>query len=84
MPRDKKHPKSEVQEALNDAAEGLLRSFTDMPDEGLRDAVNLMVNLTVEALSIGGEPDVLEVIASNYERDEDGRGPLEWIADALA
>lgn len=66
----------EISAALNRAADDVLTAI-NAPDEGTRDAVNLVVNA---ALTYLDAPDATldAVIEENYELDEDDVGPIEW------
>lgn len=68
--------RDEVSQALNRAADDVLGAI-NAPDEGVRDAVNLVVNAAMTYLDT---PDATldEAIEENYEPDESGDGPIEW------
>jgi hypothetical protein len=61
---------------MNRAADDVLEAI-NAPDEGTRDAVNLVVNAAMTYL---GTPDATlqDAIDSNYQFDEDDGGPIEW------
>jgi hypothetical protein len=70
------HTRDEVLAAMNRAADDVLSAIA-APDEGTRDAVNLVVNAATTYLE---NPDATldEAIEENYTLDEDGDGPIEW------
>jgi hypothetical protein len=70
------HTAEEVSAAANRAADDVLEAI-DAPDEGVRDAINLVVNATLTYLK---SPDATleEAIAANYKLDEGDEGPIEW------
>jgi hypothetical protein len=70
------HTAEEVSAAANRAADDVLEAI-DAPDEGVRDAINLVVNATLTYLK---SPDATleEAIAANYKLEEDDEGPIEW------
>jgi hypothetical protein len=59
--------REQVADALNQAADDILDAV-DAGDEGLRDALNLMVNATVAYL-VGEERTLRDVVDSSYEAD---------------
>lgn len=69
--------RDQVSAAMNRAADDVLEAI-QAPDEGTRDAVNLVVNA---ALTYLDAPDATlqDAIEENYELDpEDEDGPVEW------
>jgi hypothetical protein len=68
----------QVLDALNEAADDILDAL-DAGDEGLRDAVNLMVNATIAYLR-GEATDLHEVAEGSYGEDLDTI--LGWIGEA--
>ncbi|HVQ18708.1 MAG TPA: hypothetical protein VMT27_06690 [Actinomycetes bacterium] len=69
------HTDTEVSAALNKAADDILEAV-DAGDEGLPDALNLLVNATAAYLS-GKADDLTQVAALNY--DADLSSILSWI-----
>ena len=69
----------QVDTALNKACDDILEA-TDAGDEGLRDALNLMVNATSAYLS-GKADDLTQVAALDYEADLESI--LGWIAQGI-
>ncbi len=69
---------AQVLDALNEAADDILDAV-DAGDEGLRDAVNLMVNATLAYLR-GEATDLHEVAEGSYGEDLDTI--LGWIGQA--
>ncbi len=68
----------QVTDALNEAADDILDAV-DAGDDGLRDAINLMVNATIAYLT-GQANDLREVVAHNYGDSYDE--VLGWIEPA--
>ena len=69
----------QIAAALNKAADDILEAV-DADDEGLRDALNLVVNATMDYLT--GDADTLEKVAEiNY--DADLFEILGWIAQGV-
>lgn len=66
----------DVSNALNSACDDVL-SAIDADDEGVRDALNLLVNVTLEYLT-GRSDNVRQAITNTY--DEDPSEVLDWIA----
>lgn len=66
---------AQLGDALNQAADDILDAV-EAGDEGLRDALNLMVNAVMEYLT-GRASSLAEVVDSNYEADY--RTVLSWI-----
>jgi len=73
------HTDTEVAAALNKACDDILDA-TGAEDEGLRDALNLMVNATADYLS-GKAQDLHQVAELNYEADLGTI--LGWIAQGV-
>jgi hypothetical protein len=69
----------QVTDAVNRAADDILDAV-DAGDEGLRDAVNLMVNATVAYLT-GQAQNLTEVVRQGY--DADYQTVLTWIEVAV-
>jgi hypothetical protein len=67
-----------VSRALNSACDEIIAAG-DLPDEGMRDALNLLVNAGMHYLDHPGDS-LSDVIAANYD-DSEGT-PLEWITRA--
>jgi hypothetical protein len=68
---------AEVVAALNKAADDILEA-TDAGDEGLRDAINLMVNAAVSYLR-GDAANLTEAVDNNYD-EATLADVLNWIA----
>jgi hypothetical protein len=79
MPK-KTHTVDEVGKALNRAADGILEAV-EAGDEGLRDAVNLLVNAASYYLE-HPRASLDEAIAVCYTVEAGEDGPLEWAACA--
>ena len=73
------YTEDEVSAALNKAADDILEA-TEAEDEGLRDALNLMVN-AVSAYLSGKSTDLEQVAALNYEADLDSI--VGWIRQGI-
>lgn len=72
------YTRDEINAALSQAADDVLTAI-DAPDEGVRDAINLVVNAALHYLEHPLDLGLLDcVIAANYELDEHGYGPIEW------
>jgi hypothetical protein len=70
----------QIEQTLNRAADDVLEAI-DAPDEGVRDAINLVVNVAMHYLAHPEPSDAHSVqaaIDANYELDESGDGPIEW------
>jgi len=73
------YTEDQVSAALNKAADDILDA-TEAEDEGLRDALNLMVNAVGAYLS-GKSTDLEQVAALNYEADLDSI--VGWIRQGI-
>lgn len=74
----KTYSADEVKAAANRAADDVQVAL-DMPDEGSRDVVNLVVNATVHYLD-NPEASLVEAIEANYGAD--AGDVLEWCGSA--
>jgi hypothetical protein len=73
------HADADVLRAFNRAADDILEAIS-APDEGVRDALNLLVNAGMHYLD-NPDSDLNDAIVASYVIDDDGRGPLDWIKD---
>ena len=72
---EQQYTQEQVSAALNKAADDIIEA-TEAEDEGLRDALNLMVNAVGSYLWDGAE-DLEQVAAKNYDADLDSI--VGWI-----
>jgi hypothetical protein len=72
---EQQYTQEQVSAALNKAADDIIEA-TEAEDEGLRDALNLMVNAVGSYLWDGAE-DLGEVAVKNYDADLDSI--VGWI-----
>jgi hypothetical protein len=76
---DQTYTQDQVSAALNKAADDIIEA-TEAEDEGLRDALNLLVNAVGSYLWDGAE-DLEQVAAKNYDADLDSI--VGWIAQGI-
>lgn len=69
----------EVERAFNRAADDIL-SAVGAPDQGVRDALNLLVNAGIHYLSYPAD-DLDDAILAAYSLESGEEGPLDWIKD---
>lgn len=67
----------QVSVAANKAADDVLVA-TQAPDEGMRDAVNLVVNATMHYLDFPEGTLTEAIVAANYAGVEDPADVIEW------
>jgi hypothetical protein len=74
------YTEAQIGQTLNSAADDVLEAI-DAPDEGVRDAINLVVNVAMHYLEHPEPSDahsVQSAIDASYELDNSGDGPIEW------
>lgn len=71
------HDDEEVSVAFNAACDDIL-SAIEAPDEGVRDALNLLVNAGMYYLDPTNSNDLDEVVEAHYQVGEGEDGPIEW------
>jgi hypothetical protein len=76
---EQQYTQDQVSAALNKAADDIIEA-TEAEDEGLRDALNLMVNAVGSYLWDGSE-DLAEVAVKNYDADLDAI--VGWIQQGI-
>jgi hypothetical protein len=76
---EQQYTQEQVSAALNKAADDIIEA-TEAEDEGLRDALNLMVNAAGSYLWDGAE-DLGEVAVKNYDADLDSI--VGWIQQGI-
>jgi hypothetical protein len=76
---EQQYTQEQVSAALNKAADDIIEA-TEAEDEGLRDALNLMVNAVGSYLWDGAE-DLGEVAVKNYDADLDSI--VGWIQQGI-
>jgi hypothetical protein len=74
------YSREQVSAAINRACDDI-NAAAELPDEGVIDALNLLVNAAMTYLE-APDANLDDVIAGNYQLDEGGDGPLEWIGRA--
>lgn len=70
------YSREQVSVAMNRAADDVLEAI-DAPDEGTRDAVNLVVNAAMTYLEKPGAT-LTDAITENYSIEPGEEGPIEW------
>ena len=70
---------AEVCDAFNRAADEVLNAI-DAPDEGARDAINLVVNAGLHFLR-DANATLADAIAANYHVNPGDDGPLAWARE---